>query len=75
MLERQNNDSLDDEEENINNYFDSNDLKPNDNKLNDMIINKSTSTIKSEDLLGSEELFMNLKKDIETTKKETKLII
>ena len=41
MLERQNNDSLDDEEENINNYFDSNDLKPNDNKLNDMIINKS----------------------------------
>ena len=69
MLERQNNDSLDEEEENINNYFDSNDLKPNDNKLNDMIINKSTSTIKSEDLLGSEELFMNLKKDIETTKK------
>jgi hypothetical protein len=67
MLERRF-DSIEDEEEKFNN-LDTNNFKPNDNLLNDNIVMKSSSSIKSGDIIGTEEMFINLKKDIETTKK------
>ena len=67
MLERRF-DSIEDEEEKFNN-LDTNNFKSNDNLLNDNIVMKSSSSIKSGDIIGTEEMFINLKKDIETTKK------
>ena len=67
MLERRF-DSIEDEEEKFNN-LDTNNFKSNDNLLNDNIVMKSSSSIKSGDIIGTEEMFINLKKEIETTKK------
>ena len=65
MLERQI-DSFK-EDENLN-KLDSNNSNKNDNLYNN-IINKATSSNRTEELLGSEEIFITLKKEIETTKK------
>ena len=57
MLERRL-DSIEDEEENFNN-LDTNNFKPNDNLLNDNNVIKSSSSIKSGDIIGTEEMFIN----------------
>ena len=66
MLERQ---ISEENEESLNNKLDDNNYKLSNSISKRISKTLKTETNKSEDLLGSEEIFINLKKEIETVKK------
>ena len=67
MLERQ--ELSEENEESLNNKLDDNNYKISNSISKRLSKAINTETNKSEDLLGSEEIFINLKKEIETVKK------
>jgi hypothetical protein len=70
MLERPN--DLIEENENL--KLKSDKMKSNDNLLYNLI-NKGSTSSRTEDLLGSEEIFISIKKNIEAKKREMKHFI